>query len=90
MESFIGHLKGEQINLLHLETIFDVIRELPRIIEQVYNRKRVHSSIGYLPPVEFERILSGEREGTVTQPSLKLYSTPGPSDGAQATHLRLP
>jgi putative transposase len=72
MESFIGHLKREQIKLLHLETIFDVVKELPRVIEEVYNRKRAHSRIGYLPPVEFEEIVSGEREGTVAQPSLKL------------------
>jgi hypothetical protein len=44
---------------------------IPDFIEEVYNRKRVHSGIQYLPPEEFEAILQDEKKkqllGQVTQ-----------------------
>ena len=54
MESFYKTLKYEEVHLGNYETYEDVIERLPFFLEEVYNRKRLHSSIGYLPPVEFE------------------------------------
>ena len=54
MESFYKTLKYEQVHLSNYETYADVIERLPIFIEEVYNRKRLHSSIVYLPPSEFE------------------------------------
>jgi putative transposase len=54
MESFYKTLKYEEVHLWNYETYEEVIERLPFFIEQVYNRKRLHSSIGYVPPVEFE------------------------------------
>jgi transposase InsO family protein len=54
MESFNKTLKYEEVHLWNYETYNDVIERLPFFIEEVYNRKRLHSSIGYVPPTEFE------------------------------------
>ena len=54
MESFFKTLKQEEVYLYEYETIDDVIDRLPHFIEGVYNRKRLHSAIGYVPPSEFE------------------------------------
>jgi transposase InsO family protein len=57
MESFYKTMKYEEVHLGNYETYEDVIERLPFFLEEVYNRKRLHSSIGYVPPVEFEAAL---------------------------------
>lgn len=49
IEAFFKTLKAEEVYLWEYETYQDAI-------EDVYNKKRLHSSIGYLPPEEFEDI----------------------------------
>jgi len=58
MESFYKTLKYEEVHLWNYETYEDVIERLPFFLEEVYNRKRLHSSIGYVPPTEFEAAIS--------------------------------
>jgi putative transposase len=53
-ESFMKTLKQEEVYLANYETYLDVIENLPRFIEEVYNEKRVHSGIEYLTPSELE------------------------------------
>ena len=60
-ESFMKTLKKEEVYLWEYESFIDVAERIPYFIEEVYNRKRVHSGIGFLPPVDFERILSDEK-----------------------------
>ena len=54
-ESFFKTLKYEEVHLFNYETYEDVLERIPNFIEEVYNKKRLHSSIGYLPPEEFEK-----------------------------------
>jgi putative transposase len=58
IESFYKTLKYEEVHLWNYETYDDVIERLPFFLEEVYNRKRLHSSIGYVPPTEFEAAIS--------------------------------
>jgi putative transposase len=53
-ESFMKTLKTEEVYLWEYESMADVVERIPHFIEEVYNKKRLHSSIGYLPPEEYE------------------------------------
>ena len=53
-ESFFKTLKQEEVYLKEYESFADAEANLEIFIEQVYNTKRLHSSLGYLPPAEFE------------------------------------
>ena len=43
-------LKHEEVYLHDYATVQDAIDRLPYFLEEVYNRKRLHSSLGYRPP----------------------------------------
>jgi len=53
-EGFFKTLKYEEVYLKEYRTFEEAEANLERFIEAVYNTKRLHSSLGYLPPIEFE------------------------------------
>ena len=55
IESFIKTVKNEEVWMNEYETMEDVYCNIKQFIEEVYNKKRLHSGIGYKPPVEFEQ-----------------------------------
>lgn len=54
-ESFMKTLKCEQVYLSEYENLSDARAQIGHFLEAVYNQKRLHSSLGYLPPSEFEQ-----------------------------------
>ena len=55
-ESFFKSLKREEVHLNHYQTFHDAEANLDRFITEVSNAKRLHSSLGYRPPIAFEEI----------------------------------
>ena len=53
-ESFMKTLKYEEVYLNEYETMTQARTDISHFLESVYNQKRLHSSLGYLPPAEFE------------------------------------
>lgn len=53
-ESFIRTLKKEEIDARHYSSFADLERHIDEFLDQVYNRVRLHSALGYQSPVEFE------------------------------------
>lgn len=53
MESFFASLKKEYYYRREYDTIRDVERDIFYYIEIFYNRKRLHSSLGYMSPVAY-------------------------------------
>jgi transposase InsO family protein len=54
-ESFMKTLKHEEVNLQDYEDYDDAHQNIGTFIEEVYNAKRLHSSIGYTTPNEYEK-----------------------------------
>jgi transposase InsO family protein len=55
-ESFFKTLKREEVYLKEYQSFADAEANLGQFLEDVYNAKRLHSSLGYLPPAEFEAV----------------------------------
>lgn len=64
VESFMKTFKVEEVYLKNYRTYEDVVANVPRFIEAVYNAKRLHSGIGYRSPDEFEAELKQKSAAT--------------------------
>ncbi len=56
-ERFMRTLKEEEVYLSEYETLDEAQASIAHFIDAVYNQKRLHSALGYMPPVEFEQQL---------------------------------
>jgi putative transposase len=54
-ERLMRTIKEEEVDLSEYEGFADARRQLGRFLDAVYNHKRIHSSLGYLTPKEFEQ-----------------------------------
>ncbi len=55
-ESFMKTLKYEEVYRQEYRDLGEARASIGRFIEKVYNQQRLHSALGYRPPVEFERM----------------------------------
>ena len=53
-ERLIRTIKEEEIDLADYHDYHDAYRQVGRFLDEVYMHKRIHSSLGYLTPAEFE------------------------------------
>ena len=56
-ESFMKTLKYEEVHRQEYRDLAEARASIAHFLERVYNQKRLHSAIGYRPPVEFEQQL---------------------------------
>ncbi len=57
-ERWMRTVKEEEVDLEEYRTFGEAKQAIGRFIEEVYNRKRLHSGLGYRPPNEFEEIFA--------------------------------
>ena len=58
-ESFMKTLKYEEVHRVEYRDLADARQGIRRFLERTYNRKRLHSALGYRPPSEFDALQLG-------------------------------
>jgi len=59
-ESFMKTLKYEEVHRNEYRDLAEARASIHDILEKVYNQKRLHSALGYVPPAEFEANLAAQ------------------------------
>ena len=54
-ERLMRTIKEEEVDLSDYQDYTDAHQQLGRFLDDVYRHKRIHSSLGYLTPAEFEQ-----------------------------------
>lgn len=57
-ESFMKTLKYEEVHRNEYRDLSEARASIREFLEKVYNQKRLHSALGYVPPAEFEANLT--------------------------------
>jgi putative transposase len=65
-ESFMKTLKREEIYANEYQDLDDLRTNIEAFIEQYYNRRRLHSALGYRPPEEFEQAVKASTGATMS------------------------
>jgi putative transposase len=66
-ESFIKTLKAEEVYLAEYRNAEEAASRIGEFIEQVYNKRRLHSALGYVPPAEYELSLTCPSDTPLSQ-----------------------
>ncbi len=68
-ESFMHTLKAEEVDGKAYRSREDAESKIGAFIDDVYNARRLHSSIGYKPPIEFEHEFRQAQKREANQPT---------------------
>jgi putative transposase len=67
-ESFMKTLKYEEVHRNEYRDLTEARAEIREFLEKVYNQKRLHSALGYVPPAEFEAgLVAQQKEAAARQ-----------------------
>ena len=61
-ESFMKTLKYEEVYRQEYRDLAEARTSIRQFLERIYNQKRLHSALGYLPPAEFEANLAAKNK----------------------------
>jgi putative transposase len=89
-ESFMNTLKKEEIYCHDYRDLEDLRTNLRIFIEQYYNRRRLHSSLGYQTPEEFEQALIPTNQTAAVTMSFLRHEEIYRPDGRKLTGSELP
>jgi putative transposase len=84
-ESFIKTLKQEEINARSYSNLEELGQHIEEFMEQIYNRQRLHSALGYRTPEQFEAEqvrLAGTSEWRPAALRLPRYEEQGAGEAA--------
>jgi putative transposase len=86
-ESFLKTLKKEEVNGRSYQDLRHLRRSFAEFLENVYNRQRLHSALGYHSPVEFEEELTSTRTSTGLCGGMELTPpSPTPPTPVESNH----
>jgi len=69
MESFFKTLKQEEVYIYEYRNFQEAGERIGYFLEIVYNQKRLHSALGYLPPAEYEALTTNSQAMYLFPPS---------------------
>lgn len=67
-ERLMRTIKEEEVALTEYRDFADAYAQIGRFLDEVYQRKRIHSALGYLTPAEFEAAFHARPPGSVVIP----------------------